>query len=119
MCLKQAPNETHAPMYNGRGSGGRDQSDKPMGGGPPIGAVQTNGPSSMPPGAMTGTGAGGMSGTDGEISLRPARNFTVLKPNTPSMLPKSAQINVHSHTPSVSDLVSHFSICKIYYKCEL
>ena len=26
-----------------------------------------------------------------EISLRPARNFTMLRPNIPSMLPKSAQ----------------------------
>ena len=32
-----------------------------------------------------------MSGNSDEISLRPARNFTMLRPNIPSMLPKSAQ----------------------------
>ena len=62
---------------------------------------QTNGPSMPPPGSMM-TGAGGAIQGEGEISLRPARNFTVLKPNTPSMLPKSAQISGHSHTPPVS-----------------
>ena len=84
-------------MYNGRGSGGPD---KPMGG-PPVGAMQANGPTTMPPVSMM-PGAGGAIPTEGEISLRPARNFTVLKPNTPSMLPKSAQISGHSHTPPVS-----------------
>ncbi len=72
-------------------------------GGAPVGAMQANGPT-LPPGVMMG-GAGGAltgGGNNEEISLRPARNFTVLKPNTPSMLPKSAQINVHSHTPPVS-----------------
>ena len=87
-------------MYNGCGSGGRDQTEKPVVG-PPVGAMQTNGPSMPPPGSMM-TGAGGAIQGEGEISLRPARNFTVLKPNTPSMLPKSAQISGHSHTPPVS-----------------
>ncbi len=100
--FSQTPNDTHAPMYNGRGSGGRDAPEKAFGGGgPPLGAMQTNGPS-LPPGVMAGGLGGGVTGGDAEISLRPARTFTSLKPNTPSMLPKSAQINVHSHTPPVS-----------------
>ncbi len=100
------------PGSGGPPGSGWEQGDKQMGG-PPIGSMQNNGPM-PPPGVMMQGGGGGPAGhpmstnsneTPPEISLRPARNFTVLKPNTPSMLPKSAQINIHSHTPPVRILV--------------
>ncbi len=89
------------------GAPGWEPGDKPIGG-PPMGSMQSNGPIPPPGVIMQGTGGPGghpmvaNSNEPSEISLRPARNFTVLKPNTPSMLPKSAQINIHSHTPPVS-----------------
>lgn len=46
----------------------------------------------------SGSNSSPNTGSNGEISLRPAKNFnTLFKPNTPSMLPKSAQIPHHTY----------------------
>ena len=46
-----------------------------------------------PPGALNGAVVNvAPATTNEEISLRPAKNFNLFKPNTPSNLPKSAQI---------------------------
>jgi hypothetical protein len=48
---------------------------------------------------MKKTGSG-----EGEISLRPAKNFMMFKPGTPSMLPMSAQVQNNSQTPPLAPL---------------
>lgn len=53
----------------------------------PLGAPNQPSPSASPPLTLAPVG----NGLKEEVSLRPVKNFTVFKPNTPSMLPRSAQ----------------------------
>lgn len=52
-----------------------------------------------------GLAASMAAGTNGnsEISLRPSKNYA-FKPNTPSMLPKSAQVPINSYAAQVNDI---------------
>ncbi|XP_059161943.1 eukaryotic translation initiation factor 4 gamma 2-like [Physella acuta] len=54
----------------------------------PLGAPNQPSPSSSPPLTITPPVVNGIKE---EVSLRPVKNFTMFKPNTPSMLPRSAQ----------------------------
>ncbi|CAL1547022.1 unnamed protein product [Lymnaea stagnalis] len=53
----------------------------------PLGAPNQPSPSSSPPLTIPPV----VNGIKEEVSLRPVKNFTMFKPNTPSMLPRSAQ----------------------------
>lgn len=75
------------------------RSPQPVGGGPPKSLTP---PMDSQPLAMQ---RGGISG--GHINLRPASNFNaLLRPNTPSMLPKSAQGPAHSNMIQSRDFIS-------------
>lgn len=54
----------------------------------PLGAPNQPSPSASPPLSITPVTNGMIKE---EVSLRPVKNFNVFKPNTPSMLPRSAQ----------------------------
>lgn len=57
----------------------------------PIGAPGQPLPSTSPPMNITPVSNGSLSMKEEGLSLRPVKNFTMFKPNTPSMLPRSAQ----------------------------
>ncbi|XP_012944047.1 eukaryotic translation initiation factor 4 gamma 2 [Aplysia californica] len=72
----------------GAGQGGRESGMGPNNSGSaPIGAPGQPSPSTSPPLNL----APPVNGIKEEVSLRPVKNFTMFKPNTPSMLPRSAQ----------------------------
>lgn len=53
----------------------------------PLGAPNQPPPSASPPLTITPS----INGIKDEVSLRPVKNFNMFKPNTPYMLPRSAQ----------------------------
>jgi len=97
---KQGTNRDLPPRFQrmaqnsgGPSTGGVSAMNQSNLGSAPIGAPGQPSPSASPPLITTAPPApNNMSnGIKEEVSLRPVKNFTMFKPNTPSMLPRSAQ----------------------------